>query len=1229
MRSKEKLIREQLEKRILVLDGAMGTMIQRYQLDESDFRGEQFKDCSNDLRGNNDILNLTQPRIIKEIYRAYLDAGADIIETNTFNANKISQHDYRLEEHVYQINLSAARLAREEADRKTAETPDKPRFVAGSIGPTNRTLSISPKVEDPGYREVTFDEVAEAYHEQVRGLMEGGVDILLIETIFDTLNAKAALYAIQKCFDDSGYTLPIMLSVTIVDKSGRTLSGQTLEAFWISIKPYPVFSVGLNCSLGPEEMRPFIEELSGMATVYVTLYPNAGLPNQFGEYEATADQMAPVLRDYAYSGWVNMVGGCCGTTPEHIKAFTEAVQGLPPRQIPDIPPKTQFSGLEPLTVLPTSNFINIGERCNVAGSRRFAKLIREGNFEEAVEVARKQVENGAQILDINMDEGLIDSVQAMTRFLNLLSAEPDIARIPVMIDSSRWEVIVAGLKCLQGKSIINSISLKEGEQAFLERAEQARRFGAAVLVMAFDEQGQADTLERRIEVCTRAYNLLTQKANFPPEDIIIDPNIFAIGTGMEEHNAYAIDYIETVRYIKNHLPHAKVSGGVSNLSFAFRGNNIIREAMHSAFLYHAIQAGMDMGIVNAGQITVYEDIPKDLLKLVEDVLFNRRPDATERLINFAQTVNEKVIKEEREEKWRSQSVEERLKHALVKGVAEYVEQDAEEAYQKYGDPIKVIEGPLMDGMQVVGDLFGSGKMFLPQVVKSARVMKKAVAHLAPYLDALKLTAAGTSKGKILLATVKGDVHDIGKNIVGVVLGCNNYDIIDLGVMVSTEKILETAKAEKVDIIGLSGLITPSLDEMVHVAREMERQKFDLPLLIGGATTSKKHTAVKIAAAYERGISIYVPDASRSVSVVSNLLNPKTRQTFSAQINKEYRKLLKEFQNRDKVYRLTPLEEARKNRLKLTFTSDEVAAPAEPGVHTMLNFPLSDLRERIDWTPFFSVWELNGKFPEIFDHPQKGEEARRLYDDANSLLDQIIAEEWLEARAIFGIFPANSEGDDIEIYGDPDQKHPLAIVHTLRQQMRRKNQRPNFALADFVAPKQAGITDYLGFFVVTAGIGIEQTLKKFREDHNDYQIIMLKALADRLAEAFAERLHELVRTKYWGYAPDESLSNQDLIAEKYRGIRPAPGYPACPDHTEKQTIFDILDATNKIGVALTESMAMHPAASVAGYYFAHPKAAYFGVGKIGTDQLTDYAKRKGMDIRTMMRWLSTILAAENN
>ncbi len=1229
MNDKEKLLRKILSERILLMDGAMGTMIQRYRLSEAQFRGERFKDWPQDIRGNNDLLNLTQPQIIETIHSEYLQADADLIETNTFNANAISQKDYGMEHLVYELNLKGAQIARRAADSMSVRTPHKPRFVAGSMGPTNRTLSMSPKVEDPAFREVTFDQVAEAYYQQAKGLIEGGVDLLLVETIFDTLNAKAALYGIQQCFDDLHTWLPIMISVTLVDQSGRTLSGQTLEAFWISLKHYPIFSIGLNCSTGPEAMRPHLKELSAMADIYTTLYPNAGFPNQFGEYEATPEQMAHVLKEYAENGWLNMLGGCCGTTPQHIKEFAKIIRGITPRKIPKIPKYTQFSGLEPLTVLPTSNFINIGERCNVAGSRKFGRIVREGRFEEGLEIARKQVENGAQILDINMDEGLIDSVQAMTHFLNLLSAEPDIAKVPIMIDSSRWDVIVAGLKCLQGKSIINSISLKEGEEIFLDHAQQALRFGAAVLVMAFDEQGQADTLERRIEVCTRAYRLLTEKLNFPPEDIILDPNIFAVGTGIETHNTYALDYIEAVKYIKSNLPYAKVSGGVSNLSFAFRGNNLIREAMHSVFLYHAIQAGMDMGIVNAGQITVYEDIPEDLLQLVEDVLFNRRPDATERLISYAHKVGIQKIDKAEEQGWRKAPVEERIRYALVKGINEFIEQDTEEAYQKSGDPLKVIEGPLMDGMRTVGDLFGSGKMFLPQVVKSARVMKKAVAYLTPYLDALKTGSEPSANGKVLLATVKGDVHDIGKNIVGVVLGCNNYQIIDLGVMVPTETILETAEKEGVDIIGLSGLITPSLDEMVHVAQEMQRRKFNVPLLIGGATTSRKHTAVRVNPAYPDGVSVHVPDASQAVSVVSSLLNPHSKEEYIRRIQKEYAKIRAAYESGAGKRQLAPIEEARRNKLRIDFKPQDIVQPKIAGFRTLQNYPLQEIRRYIDWTPFFAAWEMKGKFPQILQDSVYGSEARRLYEDAQHILDRIIRERWLEARARFAILPANSIGDDIEIFSVRDKHTLLATVHTLRQQMRRNGQRPNLALADFIAPKESGLTDYLGFFTVTTGIGIETVIQRLIQDHNDYQIILLKALADRLAEAFAELLHARVRREFWAYAENEKLNNEDIIAEKYRGIRPAPGYPACPDHTEKEIIFDLLQTEETIGVKLTDSMAMQPAASVCGYYFAHPQAKYFGVGKIGMDQLIDYARRKGKPTDIMKRWLSSILLSEND
>lgn len=1224
MNDKEQILRKLFNQRILILDGAMGTMIQTYRLSEQDYRGQQFKNHPCDLKGNNDLLSLTQPQVISEIHAAYLQAGADIIETNTFNANGISQNDYQMVDLVYEMNLAAARLARDAAKAMTAKTPAQLRFVAGALGPTNRTLSMSSDVNDPGHRAVSFEQVVDGYYHQTRGLVDGGADVLLVETIFDTLNAKAALFAIEKYFEESGRRLPIMLSVTIVDQSGRTLSGQTLEAFWISVKPYKLFSVGLNCALGSKQMRPHIEELNGIAPVYVSLYPNAGLPNEFGGYDESPQQMAQILNEYAQNGFINMVGGCCGTTPEHIRHFAEAMTGIPPRVPPQIPPLTQFSGLEPLTILPTSNFINIGERCNVAGSKRFARLIREGNFEEALQVAREQVDNGAQILDINMDEALIDSEKSIQRFLNLLSAEPDIARIPIMLDSSNWAVINAGLKCLQGKSIINSISLKEGEEAFIEHARTAQRFGAAVIVMAFDEQGQADTLERRINICRRAYDILTEKIGFAASDIIFDPNIFAIGTGMEEHSRYAIDYLEATHWIKSNLPQARVSGGVSNLSFAFRGNDAVREAMHSAFLYHAIQAGMDMGIVNAGQITVYEEIPKDLLELVEDVLFNRRTDSVERLTAFAHQAQATEQVKAVELKWREESVESRLSHAMIKGIVYFIEQDAEEARQKYDDPLKVIEGPLMDGMNRVGDLFGSGKMFLPQVIKSARVMKKAVAYLTPFIEAQKRKAGLSAKGKILLATVKGDVHDIGKNIVGVVLGCNNYEIIDLGVMTPADKILETAIEKKVDIIGLSGLITPSLEEMVHVAREMTRLKINLPLLIGGATTSRTHTAVKIAPACTTGMVVHVQDASRAVSVVSDLLSEQKRSVIAAGIQTEYEQIRQQHALRVTAGSLIPLTEARQNKFSIDWKQSVIVPPNFTGVKVFTDFLLDEIIPRIDWKPFFSVWELKERYPEILSDPVTGREARRVFNDAQKLLKKIADEKLLTARAVIGLFPANSLGDDIEVYADDERQRVRTTLHTLRQQLSKTNERRNFALADFIAPRDSGLPDYIGAFVVSTGFGIERLLAQFDKEHNDYQAIMVKALADRLAEALAERLHELVRKEIWGYAVAEQWSDQEIIGEKYQGIRPAPGYPACPDHTEKELLFDLLKATESIGVTLTENFAMSPAASVCGYYFAHAQAQYFGLGKIARDQVQDYARRKGMDIGQVEKWLAANL-----
>jgi len=1189
-------------------------MIQSYTLTENDFRGDRFADWHCDLKGNNDLLSLTQPDIIQAIHRQYFEAGADIVETNTFNANGISQRDYDMSDLTYEMNLAAATLAKAAA----AEFTDKPRFVAGALGPMNRALSLSPDVNRPGYRAVTFDEVALGYYEQVRGLVDGGVDVLLVETIFDTLNSKAALYAINQFFEESGKKIPLMMSGTIVDLSGRTLSGQTLEAFWVSIKHADPLSIGLNCALGADQLRPYVEELSRIAPVYVSAYPNAGLPNEFGGYDETPEQMAATLREFATSGLVNIIGGCCGTTPDYIRAIAAAVQDVPPRELPQLPRYTQFSGLEPLTIRPDSNFVNVGERCNVTGSKRFAKLIKKGDFDAALAVARDQVENGAQILDINMDEGLLDSEQAMANFLNLLASEPDIARVPLMIDSSKWSVIETGLKHAQGKCIINSISLKEGETTFKHQAKLARCYGAAVIVMAFDEQGQADTIERKFEICKRAYHILTEELDFPPQDIIFDPNIFAVATGIEDHNEYAINFIEATRLIKKHLPYAKVSGGVSNLSFSFRGNNPVREAMHSAFLYHAIKAGMDMGIVNAGQIEVYEEIPHDLRERVEDVLFNRRPDATERLIEFAGTVKSKSKTKKEDDEWRKASVEDRLSHALVKGIVEFIEADTEEARQKYNDPLRVIEGPLMDGMNVVGDLFGSGKMFLPQVVKSARVMKKAVAYLTPFLEEQKKQSGAQAQGKILLATVKGDVHDIGKNIVGVVLACNNYEIIDLGVMVPADKILTEAKAQQVDIIGLSGLITPSLDEMVHVAKEMQRQGFTVPLLIGGATTSRKHTAVKIAPAYPNGITVHVLDASRAVGVASQLLSAGQQQKFTDNIRAEYARIQADFEQRTREIKLLPLEEARQNRLPL----DKIlpVKPTFTGTKVFEDYDLAELRDRIDWSPFFEAWQLKGKYPQILTDATTGVEAQKLYDDAQRMLDQIIREKRLTAKGVIGFFPANAVEDDIEVYTDEHRNGILAEFHTLRQQM-AKSKGHNLALADFILPKESGTIDYIGAFAVTTGTGLAEFVAEFEHHHDDYQAIMAKALADRLAEAFAERLHERVRTEFWGYAKDENLSNSELIAEKYVGIRPAPGYPACPDHTEKGILFNLLHVTESTGITLTESYAMQPAASVSGWYFAHPQACYFGVGKIGKDQVQDYAKRKGMSVETVEMWLS--------
>jgi 5-methyltetrahydrofolate--homocysteine methyltransferase len=1218
----------ELSKRILIIDGAMGTMIQAYKLTEADYRGERFKDYPSDLKGNNDLLSLTQPHIIEEIHTQFLENGADIIETNTFNANPISLADYNQQELTYELNVESVRLARRAAQKVTQKDVTRPRYVAGALGPTNRTLSLSPDVNDPAYRAVTFEEVVNAYKEQLRGLMDGGVDVLLVETVFDTLNCKAALYAIQEYFDATGQIVPVMISGTIVDASGRTLSGQTTEAFWISVSHMPyLLSIGLNCALGSRQMRPFIQELSRVATCRVSLYPNAGLPNEFGGYDESPEYMAEQIKDYARSGYLNIVGGCCGTRPEHIQAIAKSVEGMAPREIPTIEPYLRLSGLEPLIVRPETNFVNIGERTNVTGSKVFANFILKNDFDAALSVAKQQVENGAQIIDINMDEGMLDSEASMVRFLNLLAAEPDIVRVPFMIDSSKWTVLEAGLKCVQGKAIVNSISLKEGEQRFIEQARTIRRYGAAVIVMAFDEVGQADSFERRIEICTRAYTILTQQVGFPPQDIIFDPNILTVATGIEEHNNYAVDFIKATKWIKANLPLAKVSGGVSNISFSFRGNNVVREAMHTAFLYHAIRAGLDMGIVNAGQIEVYDEIEPTLRELVEDVLLNRRDDATERLIDHAESVKSTGKQEVRVDQWRSLPVNERLSHALIKGIVEFIDEDTEEARKQADSPLSVIEGPLMDGMNIVGDLFGAGKMFLPQVVKSARVMKKAVAYLIPYIEAEKLLQADTRpRAKVLLATVKGDVHDIGKNIVSVVLACNNYEVVDLGVMVPKEKILDAAVELKADVIGLSGLITPSLDEMVDIAIEMERRGMNHPLLIGGATTSRVHTAVKIAPEYS-GTTFHVLDASRSVPVVSKLVSDEHKEAFVKEIKAEYEDVREQYGRRKQIKQQLTLQKARENKVKLDWDSYESVRPLIRGVHVIDDLPLAVLRPYIDWTPFFITWQLTGKYPAILSDEIVGTEARKLFEDANKMLDEIINEGILKAKATFGLFPANSDGDDIHVYEDESRLSVKGTMHMLRQQTVKRAGQPNKSLADFVAPVSSDKTDYVGAFVVTAGIGIETLIHRYQKEHDDYSSIMVKALADRLAEAFAEYLHEQVRTKYWGYSSGEKLSNEELILEKYQGIRPAPGYPANPDHTEKPLLFNLLDAEESTGVTLTENFAMAPAASVCGWYFSHPEAEYFRLGEIDKDQVVDYHIRKGMPLKELERWLSPILGYE--
>jgi len=1215
-----------LERRILVLDGAMGTMIQSHKLSEAEFRGARFADWPSDLRGNNDLLSLTQPGVISAIHAAYLEAGADIIETNTFNSNAPSLADYRMEGLAEELNLAAARLARAAADEFSVRTPDRPRFVAGVLGPTSKTASISPDVNDPGYRNITFDALVAAYTESVRGLLDGGVDLILLETIFDTLNAKAAIFAVETEFERRGQRLPLMISGTITDQSGRTLTGQTPEAFWNSVRHARPLTVGLNCALGAKLMRPYIEELAGCADAFLCCYPNAGLPNPLSEtgYDETPDYTAGQLREFAESGFLNVVGGCCGTTPEHIRAIADAVRALSPRRAPRLPPKTRLAGLEPLNIDDQSLFVNIGERTNVTGSKAFARLILAGDYTNALSVARQQVENGAQMIDVNMDEAMLDSQAAMTTFLNLIAAEPDISRVPVMIDSSKWSVMEAALKCVQGRPVVNSISLKEGEAEFVAHAKLARRYGAAVVVMAFDEQGQADTLERRKQVLKRCHDILVGQVGYAPEDIIFDPNVFAVATGLEEHATYGADFIEAARWIRQNLPNARVSGGVSNLSFSFRGNDAVREAMHTAFLYHAIKAGMTMGIVNAGQLGVYEEIPKDLLERVEDVILNRRPDATERLVAFAETVKGTGKRAEEDLTWRKGSVEERLAHALVQGVSTYVVEDTEEARRKAARPIQVIEGPLMDGMNIVGDLFGAGKMFLPQVVKSARVMKQAVAHLVPFIEAEKAALGDAKpKGKIVVATVKGDVHDIGKNIVAVVLQCNNYEVINLGVMVPAQKILQVARDESADVIGLSGLITPSLEEMAHVAQEMEREGFTVPLLIGGATTSRVHTAVKIAPKYS-GVTVYVPDASRSVSVCSALLSSEGRDAYVAGVRADYEKVRAQHAAKKGQAPLVPIAEARANAFKVDWSTYRPPAPRLLGRKAFSAYSLAEIARYIDWSPFFQVWDLAGAYPKILHDPAVGEAATSVFRDARAMLESIIREKWLTANGVFALMPANAVGDDIEVYADESRGAPITVFHHLRQQTRKAEDRFNLCLADFVAPRSTGVRDYLGAFAVTAGIGCAARVAAFEAAHDDYSAIMLKALADRLAEAFAELMHEQVRRDYWGYAANEHLASDALVAERYRGIRPAPGYPACPDHTEKGALFDLLHASD-LDIELTESYAMLPPASVSGLYFSHPQSQYFAVGKINRDQAEDYARRKQMDLARAERWLAPALA----
>ncbi len=1217
-----------LKKRILVLDGAMGTMIMERNLTDDDFRGERFKDHPCDVKGNNELLVLTRPDVIEEIHTAFLDAGADILQANTFSANAISQADYEMEGLALELNRVAASLARKAADVKTQQDPSKPRFVAGCMGPTTKNASVLVDFNDASKRGVTFDQLVDAYYEQAQGLVEGGVDILMPETAIDTLNLKAAIYAIEKYFDDHNVRLPVMLSATFADDSGRNVSGQDIDAVWISVEHAKPLSVGVNCALGCDKMRTHVEALAGVASCYVTSHPNAGLPNEMGGFDDTPEFMAEHISEWADNGWLNIIGGCCGTTPDHIRAIANSVEGKKPRQPKEPEKVSRFSGYKTFRVTEDVNMVMVGERSNITGSPKFARLIKEGDMEGAAAIALQQVRNGANIVDVNMDEGLIDSKAMMTEFLNLICAEPEIATVPIMVDSSKWEVLEAGLKCLQGKSIVNSISLKEGEEKFIEQAKVLRRYGAAVIVMAFDEDGQADTTERRVDICTRAYRILVDQLDYDPTDIIFDPNVFPVATGMEEHRINAKSFIDATRIIKETLPGCKVSGGISNVSFSFRGNNRVREAIHAVFLYHATRAGLDMGIVNAGMLEVYEEIPKDLLECVEDVILDRRDDAAERLLDLAEKIKEEggdASKEKETQEWRSKSVEERLSHALVKGIVDYVDEDVEEARVKYGRPLHVIEGPLMDGMGTVGDLFGAGKMFLPQVVKSARVMKKAVAYLTPFMEAEQSEGGGQKAGRVLLATVKGDVHDIGKNIVGVVLSCNNYEVIDLGVMVPADKILEEAKNQNADIIGLSGLITPSLDEMIHVASEMERIGPKVPLLIGGATTSRKHTAVKIEPKYESP-TVHVTDASRVVKVCQQLLAPDAKEAYHAQIQEEYSVIREQYHQSQKKQSLLSIEKARGNRFTCNWSSMDIAKPEFTGIKVIEELPLEDLVPYFDWSPFFHAWEIKGHYPEIFNHEQKGPEAKKLYDEAQILLKKIIDEKWITAKGVYGFFPANSVGEDVEIYTDESRSECLTTIHFLRQQIKKANTRANYSLADFIAPKESGKKDYIGAFAVTAAGRLDELVKLYEEQHDDYNAILAKALADRFAESFAEWLHKGVREK-WGYGKEEKLSNDELILEKYRGIRPAPGYPACPDHTEKRLLFDLLDVEKNTGMALTENFAMVPASSVSGFYFSHPESTYFNVNKIDRDQVEDYSQRKGMDVETLERWLSPNLGYE--